>query len=193
MIKRTSEERRQKMQFRVWVTTMLFVFLTFTLVLATSENISWWSVNGGGNVNSSSPNYAIRSSVGQPVSGKATGGSYQSSCGFWLPWSSPSDVDEDEDLMGPRQFSISQNYPNPFNPNTLIEYALPKTSHVKIVIYNILGQKVRILKDEMEQSGHKTVIWDGKDDSGNEVSSGIYFYRIVAGDFIKSMKMLMVK
>ena len=61
------------------------------------------------------------------------------------------------------------------------------------MVYNILGQRVRVWRDGIEEAGYKRVVWDGKDDGGEEVSSGIYFYRIVAGDFVKSKKMMMVK
>jgi flagellar hook assembly protein FlgD len=75
----------------------------------------------------------------------------------------------------------------------VIEYALPKESQVSITVYNILGQRVKVLKDEFEKEGYKRVIWDGTDDTGSEVASGIYFYRIKAGDFVTAKKMMMVK
>ena len=91
------------------------------------------------------------------------------------------------------RFSLSQNYPNPFNPVCNIEYFLPKGSEVKLVIYNIFGQKVRVLVDEYQTAGSKSVRWDGKDCQGREVTSGIYFYKIEAGDFVKSKRMVMIK
>lgn len=93
----------------------------------------------------------------------------------------------------PKAFSLSQNYPNPFNPNTIIEYALPMNCNVKISIYNILGQRVRMLIDENQTAGYKKVVWDSKNDEGQDVASGIYFYKIKAGDFTQSKKMVMIK
>ena len=93
----------------------------------------------------------------------------------------------------PREFSLSQNYPNPFNPTTNISYALPTNARVKLVIYNVLGQKVKTLVDEEQTAGYKQVIWDGMNDQGEEVGSGIYFYKITAGDFTKTAKMSMLK
>ena len=93
----------------------------------------------------------------------------------------------------PEHFFISQNYPNPFNPVTTISYGLPDDADVRIEIYNILGQNVRTLADEHQAAGYRTVIWDGNDDSGSQVSSGIYFYRIEAGDFQASKKMVLIK
>ncbi len=93
----------------------------------------------------------------------------------------------------PDRFSLFQNYPNPFNPNTLIEYALPQASLVKLVIYNILGQKVKVLVDEYQKPGYKRILWDGKNDKGQMVSSGIYFYQLKAGEQVFTKKMIMVK
>jgi len=93
----------------------------------------------------------------------------------------------------PQHFSLSQNYPNPFNPQTTISYALPQNAHVKLVVYNLLGQKVKTLVDEHQSAGHKTVWWDGKDESGAPVASSVYFYRIDADEFFEVKKMLLVK
>jgi hypothetical protein len=93
----------------------------------------------------------------------------------------------------PHEFSLEQNHPNPFNPETQIRYALPHATQVKLVLYNILGRKVRTLVDEYQPAGYKTVHWDGKDQDGNEVSSGIYFYRLQAGEYNEIRKMVIVK
>lgn len=180
------------MKSKVFILFLFFIFLLFNLVFGAGEKIPWWSVNGGGNIYSSSTNYKLCGSIGQSVTGEAVG-TYHNYAGFWTPWVVATDVEEEKQVAVPKEFSLSQNYPNPFNPHTVIEYALPKESKVKIVVYNILGQKVRVLKDEIEKEGYKRVIWDGRDDSGSEVASGIYFYRIVAGDFVKAKKMMMVK
>jgi len=114
------------------------------------------------------------------------------------PWSNKwayTDVEEPNDLQNnvPGDFALQQNYPNPFNPQTRIEYSLPKEGEVKIIIYNLLGQRVKTLIDEQQTAGHKEILWDGKGDNGTEVASGIYFYRIKAGDFIQSRKMVLMK
>ena len=93
----------------------------------------------------------------------------------------------------PAEFSLSQNYPNPFNPQTSITYALPQDARVKLIVYNLLGQKVKTLVDEHQSAGHKTVWWDGKDESRGAVASGAYFYRIDADEFSKVKKMMLVK
>jgi hypothetical protein len=93
----------------------------------------------------------------------------------------------------PKCFSLSQNYPNPFNPRTSIRYALPRDARVKLMVYNLLGQKVATLVDEYQSAGYSTVWWDGKDAEGDEVSSGVYFYRLTADEFSEVKKMMMVK
>ena len=93
----------------------------------------------------------------------------------------------------PSEFSLSQNYPNPFNPVTNIEFNLPRAAYVKLDVFNIVGQRVRTLVDEEMEPGRYVADWDGKDKKGNLVSSGIYFYRMDAGDFLDMKKMLLVK
>ena len=78
----------------------------------------------------------------------------------------------------PEEFVLYQNYPNPFNPVTTINYWLSKRSHVELVIYNLLGKQVRTLLNQQQMSGKYQVKWDGRDDQGNDLSSGMYFYRI---------------
>jgi len=93
----------------------------------------------------------------------------------------------------PTVFTLAQNYPNPFNPKTMIRFALPKDSWVRLEVYNILGQKVKTLVDEKLAAGIKEVEWDGKDTKGLEVASGIYFYKIKADNFSDVKKMVMLK
>lgn len=153
-------------------------------------------LDGGGGMWLSTTSYRLCSSVGQSVTGVQTSGSHGLYTGFWNPWvveASPVEWEEEDFSQRPEQFDLRQNYPNPFNPVTTIQYALPKSSEVCIRIYNILGQRVRDLVNERQDPGYKTVLWDGKDDHGNEVSSGVYFYRIEAGDFVKCRKMTLLK
>lgn len=93
----------------------------------------------------------------------------------------------------PKEFALEQNYPNPFNPITKIKYQLPKKSDIKIVIYNILGQAVRTLLDKSVDAGYQEAIWDGLNDFGNRVATGVYFYRVETKDFVKSKKMVLMK
>ena len=90
-------------------------------------------------------------------------------------------------------FLLLQNYPNPFNPETIIKYSLRQPEHVKLTVYNALGQKVRTLVDQPQEAGEKMIIWDGKDDRGEEVSSGVYLFRLRAGDFEATKRMVLVR
>ncbi len=93
----------------------------------------------------------------------------------------------------PDNYALNQNFPNPFNPRTSIRFALPSAAHVKLEVYNILGQRVSVLLDEWREVGHHTVVWDGRDNNGRGVASGVYFYRIEAEGFRDSKKMLLLK
>ncbi|MCJ7457468.1 MAG: FG-GAP-like repeat-containing protein [candidate division Zixibacteria bacterium] len=107
---------------------------------------------------------------------------------------------KDEQNPIPHDFALHQNYPNPFNSSTIIPFSLKiQGSTFKgpipttLIIYNILGKKIRILLDEEKLPGNYQVIWDGRDDSGKGVSSGIYFYQLKAGSFNDSKKLLLIK
>jgi hypothetical protein len=93
----------------------------------------------------------------------------------------------------PQDFSLSQNYPNPFNPSTVISFQLPIASHVKLAIYNTTGQLVRTLIDGEKAAGRYQIEWDGKNELGAQVSSGVYFYTMQAGSYKATMKMIAMK
>jgi len=93
----------------------------------------------------------------------------------------------------PLEFALEQNYPNPFNPATTIKFQMPAAESVRLVVYNILGQKVRILVDERLEAGYHQVHWDGLSDQGQQLASGIYIYRIEAGNFTVVRKMTLLK
>ncbi len=103
------------------------------------------------------------------------------------------DINDDLPQELPDSYSISQNYPNPFNLSTTIRYTLPARSQVTISIYNVMGQKVNTIVEGSKSAGSHTVYWDGADKAGKVVSSGVYFYRLQAGDFVESKRMLLLK
>jgi photosystem II stability/assembly factor-like uncharacterized protein len=80
----------------------------------------------------------------------------------------------------PREYALAQNYPNPFNPTTEIRYALAGDAHVQLTVFNLLGQRVAMLKDDIQGAGYHSISWTGKNDKGTQVGSGAYFYRIDA-------------
>ena len=93
----------------------------------------------------------------------------------------------------PDEFTLRQNYPNPFNPSTTIEFTLPNPTEVSLVIYNLMGQEVRTLKRGMMDTGHHSILWHGKDNKGQLVSSGVYLVRFRSHEWTASHKMLMLK
>jgi flagellar hook assembly protein FlgD len=84
-------------------------------------------------------------------------------------------------------------YPNPFNPTTAISYQLPEESEVELIIYNIKGQLIKTLSNELKPAGDHSVIWDSRDYNQKPVSSGIYFYKLKAGDFQRVRKMILLR
>lgn len=116
------------------------------------------------------------------------------------PWSGitveipPSSTDVGEDIGAvPTDFALAQNRPNPFNPTTEIRYTLPLDCHVKLEIFDILGKRVATIVDEHQQAGSKSVYWHSRSTTGVETSPGIYFYRLQAGDFEATGKMVLLK
>ena len=92
-----------------------------------------------------------------------------------------------------KTFRLLQNYPNPFNPSTTIEYQLPKSGMVDVRIYNAAGQLVRALESGIQSPGGHTVTWDGHDDAGMAVASGMYYYQVAFEDGTLSKKMILIK
>jgi len=96
-------------------------------------------------------------------------------------------IDDDESGL-PLSFELYQNFPNPFNASTEIKFALPEQSEVTIDIFNILGQRVKLLKEGLLPAGYYKIQWDA-----SEISSGVYYYRIIADDFVEVKKMTLLK
>jgi hypothetical protein len=95
--------------------------------------------------------------------------------------------------LTPANFAVFQNTPNPFNPVTRIRYALPEPSEVEIRVFNVAGELVRVLSEGPEEPGFKSVVWDGTDDAGRSVASGVYFYSVSAGEHSDKRMMVLLK
>jgi hypothetical protein len=102
-------------------------------------------------------------------------------------------VAKTETEIVPDNFELHSNFPNPFNPSTTIRFGLPSPSNVSLKVYNIQGQEVRTLVNDHLSGGYFDAIWDGKDEAGSQVASGIYIYRLQAGNFVQSKKMTYIK
>jgi flagellar hook assembly protein FlgD len=93
----------------------------------------------------------------------------------------------------PKSYNLAQNFPNPFNPSTTIKYDMKDKGLVTLKVYNVAGQLVRTLANSVKNAGSYTVAWDGKNDRGGSVASGIYFYKMETKDFSQTKKMVMLR
>ena len=120
---------------------------------------------------------------------------------YWGEWSRPwyftiieaTDAEYDDSSLLPGDIRLEQNFPNPFNLSTTIGYYLPRASMVTLDIYDILGRNLKTIDDGAKKSGPQKTIWDGTDSEGKPVASGVYFYRLKAGEFISTKKMQLLK
>ena len=112
----------------------------------------------------------------------------------WVPPSgpiAPLRVNDTSNL--PNEFELLDNYPNPFNPSTSISFNIPNEVYTEVAIYNMMGQKVRTLHNGNLQAGRHHIFFDGFDDNNLQLGSGVYFYRVTAGEFNATKKMMLVK
>lgn len=102
-------------------------------------------------------------------------------------------IEDDHGSVLPEDFVLKQNYPNPFNQSTLIEYNLHRHAHLTVEIFNVSGQRIRSLVDGEQSADSYATEWDGSSDNNHELPTGVYYYRVVAGDHLEVKKMLLLK
>lgn len=150
------------------------------------------SVLGSGGGTTVGAAHTLTATVGQPLTGTTAG----LRAGFWYIGEGMALTTDLEDRLTddvPRRFDLRQNYPNPFNPSTMIQYTLPEPVHVRLVVYDMLGRVVYTLTDARQTAGAYRVAWDGRNAAGASVASGVYLYRLEAGDHVESKTMLLVR
>ena len=125
------------------------------------------------------------------IGGESVGGGNHSNVNE--EYTPPSVTSIEDHNVSNLQFTLYQNYPNPFNPTTTIQYSLSKKTKVILKVYNLFGQEIMTFINGDQGAGNKSLVWNGKDNKGNIVSSGIYFYRLQVGNKIQSKKMLFLK
>jgi hypothetical protein len=157
--------------------TDLFAGILTGVVLSTNNGANWTSVSTG---LSGSP-LALAVEGTTLLVGTQYGG-------VWKRQLSEMITDVDNGGESPAVFTLKQNYPNPFNPNTTIKYELPKPSEVRLSVFDLLGREVSLLVNERRDAGGHEVTFDG-----SHLASGVYFYRLQAGDFVQSKKLLLMK
>ena len=104
-------------------------------------------------------------------------------------------VDEDTKVnnLVPKNYSLEQNYPNPFNPQTRIRYSLPEAGNVTLKIFKVDGEMIKELENTNKRAGSYEIVWDGTNNNGMKVSSGVYFYQLVTDKFIQTKKLVLLK
>jgi len=142
--------------------------------------------------------HGMRSLVGQATAGIPVSDKFRHGVGFLFADTEikiPNAAEGVETLPEelPDRFELRQNYPNPFNPSTTIEYATVEPTRVRLEIFNILGQRVALLVDDVKPAGVHKAVWRATDDKGGPAASGVYLYRLVAGDFVRTRTMTLVK
>ena len=140
---------------------------------------------GGGALSNS--DFQGISTLGQLFVGGTGNANFNSHSGYWYSVNIFVDIITEDELL-PKRFELCQNYPNPFNPVTKIKYAIPKPTHVRVEIYNVLGQRVRTLVNEEKQPGYYSI-----DFNASNLASGFYIYRLEARGFNEGKKMIVTK
>ncbi len=165
------------------------------------ELVLTWSSFGSGSAVGSSEGDLLYGMAGQVIVGLGSDGVNSSASGFYANPDVQSSIltsagDQPPEI--PTEYGLSQNYPNPFNPSTKIEFALPVAGHVRLTIFNTLGQLVATVIDDEMAAGYQVALWNGRNDHGEDVGSGVYFYRIVAASgnnpssFVQVKKMVLL-
>jgi len=149
------------------------------------------SVMGGAGAPASGSSFRANATLGQPTPiGVLTGAGEILYAGFWGRSWALTPVD---DLEAPRANGLFQNYPNPFNPATAIDYSVAAACHVEIAVYDVSGTRVRTLVDEARAAGLYKAFWDGRNDRGSPVATGLYFYRARIGSYSSVKKMVLLR
>jgi hypothetical protein len=172
------------MLIKYWKFFFLIIFLASSTF---SQNQMKNSVFGNGAVKVSNAGNGMIGTIGQPVIGMASNSSTVGYFGYWYSLRIYVGI-EDADNLLPKKFELFQNYPNPFNPVTKIKYAIPRSAHVRLEIYNVLGQRISTLVNEDKTPGFYTIDFDA-----SSLASGFYIYRFMANDFHAVKKMIVTK
>lgn len=161
---------------------LLSVAFLRTEVCAQYEGAGWWSFGAGFSTSHSGASSVV-ASVGEPVLGTATGTNTIVRSGFLVSKDllhAVTSIRGAGQLVHPEGFALFQNFPNPFNPSTTIRFSLPEESGIRVRIFNVLGEQVATLVDEIHASGYVERAWSGTSDAGVLMGSGVYFYVLEA-------------
>ena len=178
-------------QIRLSISAVFGAMLAGILVLPGAGRAQYQissSVFGNGGALVSGGNYSMDGTAGQTEVGTTSSASDVNDIGFWyLDNNAVTGVQSRPDVI-PSDFELDQNYPNPFNPTTDIKYQISAVSNVTLKVYDILGREVATLANGKENAGSYSVTFDG-----SRLASGVYFYRLTAGNYIATKKLVLMK
>jgi hypothetical protein len=169
------------------------VAFAFTESQAQNSIVEWSAFSSEFSVPGSSTS-TVKSSVGQALIGRSQQGNSLIESGFLVNRLLRGPLLGVKEQPGlPTTSSLEQNYPNPFNPSTTIRYELPQRSKVELHLFNIIGQHVATLVNEEQDAGRYTLLWSGRNDDGQLLASGVYLYRLTAGEFTDVKKAILMR
>lgn len=174
------------MKYKFYLIMMMVVFI-FTSINIAQYQISNRLFSSGG-YTTSTANNILSGSIGESFIGYTANATNQQQTGFWYVYQQTTITDVEDEETIPLVFNLEQNYPNPFNPATTIKFAVPEKSNVLIKAYDILGSEVATLVNEEMDAG-----WYEKNFNAKGLASGIYFFRMEAGNFISTKKMILLR
>ncbi len=176
----------------------LRLLLTATVSVATAVQagaslaIPWWTIDGGGTTSAGGASLRLSGTIGQPDAGLSSSGTLTLAGGFWMGGGFVSGVEEETAVL-PTPFSVSAGVPNPFRWTTAVTIDLPEARPVEARVHDSTGREVRHLAQGMLGPGHYTVHWNGTDDRGRRVPSGIYLFRIQAGAAVERRTLVLIR
>jgi hypothetical protein len=154
-----------------------------------AQNIITGSVFGNGISISQTENFRLFATVGQPAIGNSKNDTQVISGGFWSTGIGfVTGLEQAKESTLPQEFSLDQNYPNPFNPSTSISWQLPVSGHVSLKVYDIIGNEVATLVNEEKPAGNYEISF-----GASGLSSGVYFYKLTANEFVETKKMILLR
>jgi hypothetical protein len=175
--------------------SVITVFIGHVAMSQSRYQVKWQNISGGGNTGVS-PGFKVSPNIGNAVVGTGESPSFniQYETGEVTEEFLPTAIEEPEVIPDIETVTyLDHNYPNPFNPSTTIRYGLRSRTHVSLKVYNVMGQLVKTLVNETKNSGDYTIVWRGVNNTGESVASGVYFYRLIAGAFSHTKKMVLLK
>lgn len=173
-------------------TILLLVLAASTAPAHAALDLSWWTLDGGGGRSAGGP-YVLQGTVGQPDASASSGGTYVLAGGFWSGGDRVTAVDGPEAPSLPALPRLRPAVPNPFNPRVVFRVDLPRAQEVDLRVFDAAGRLVRVLAREIRTAGTHEFRWDGTDDSGVSVASGVFFVQLRAGNHAARQKVALVR